>query len=67
MDPSSQNLLLFLFRNRKALLAAPLIAAAAAAVRVKMNVAASAAGSKPPLGPTSKPWQCIEYRWASCC
>ena len=32
-----------------------------------MNVAASAAGSKPPLGPTSKPWQCIEYHWASCC
>jgi|GEM_PF-6838456 len=32
MDPSSQNLLLFLFRNRKALIAAPLIAAVVAAV-----------------------------------
>ena len=32
MDPSSQNLLLFLFRNRKALLMAPLIAAVAAAI-----------------------------------
>lgn len=32
MDPSSQNLLLFLFRNRKALLVAPLIAAVAAAI-----------------------------------
>ena len=30
MDPSSQNFLLFLFRNRKALLMAPLIAAVAA-------------------------------------
>ena len=32
MDPSSQNLLLFLFRNRKALLMAPLVAAVAAAI-----------------------------------
>jgi len=32
MDPSSQNLLLFLFRNSKALLAAPVIAALAAAI-----------------------------------